>query len=140
MRFKAQAFWHLLYQMTLYDNSTPGFDIISSLLKAPIIAGSANNQLADEDLSSTLIRQQNILYCPDYVINAGGLINVYHEFIGYNVHKANQMLGNIYTNLLKIFEIAEDLCMSTQSAAQHFARTQRLSSQPWQNEHRRTAA
>jgi leucine dehydrogenase len=110
------------------------------LLKAPIIAGSANNQLADEDISSALIRQQNILYCPDYVINAGGLINVYHEFIGYNVHKANQMLGNIYTNLLKIFEIAEDLCMSTQSAAQHFARTQRLSSQPWQNEHRRTAA
>ncbi len=47
-------------------------------LKAPIIAGAANNQLAKAQDGETL-RQKNILYAPDYVINAGGLISVHYE-------------------------------------------------------------
>ena len=75
-------------------------------LRASIIAGSANNQLEDEERDSYLLQQKGILYCPDYVINSGGLINVYNEMIGYNETNAKQMLVGIYETLHKIFKLA----------------------------------
>jgi len=52
-----------------------------SQLKVPVVAGGANNQLATEEDGERL-HQRNILYAPDYVINAGGIINVCTEYLG----------------------------------------------------------
>lgn len=73
-------------------------------VKAPIVAGGANNQLAVEDKHGVALLEKGILYAPDYVINAGGLINVYHELRGYNAEAAKRQARNIYGTLLEIYE------------------------------------
>jgi leucine dehydrogenase len=93
------------------------------MIKAPIIAGAANNQLAKEEIHSQLLVDKGILYCPDYVINAGGLINVYNEMIGYNEEKAFQQVHNIYDTLLEIFDIAKQQQIPTNDAAKQLAET-----------------
>jgi leucine dehydrogenase len=90
-------------------------------IKAPIIAGSANNQLEDEQLHSRLLESKGILYCPDYVINAGGLIDVYNEMIGYSEEKALKHLNNIYDTLLEIFRKSEKEAITTHEAAKCLA-------------------
>ncbi len=73
-------------------------------LKATIVAGCANNQLA-EPRHGEVLRQMNILYAPDYVINAGGIINVSMEFDEhYDPDKATRMTNKIYDTLLNIFQ------------------------------------
>ncbi|WP_414565011.1 MULTISPECIES: tryptophan dehydrogenase ScyB [unclassified Anabaena] len=91
------------------------------LLKAPIIAGAANNQLGDEQTHSQMLTEKGIIYCPDYVINAGGLINVYNEMIGYDEEKAFQQVHNIYDTLLAIFEIAKQQQITTNEASKRLA-------------------
>ena len=86
-------------------------------LKAGIIAGAANNQLANEDEHGNLIKSKGLLYAPDFLINAGGLINVYSEYIGYNRENAMRDTQNIYDTTLKIFTLAEDQDVHTQKAA-----------------------
>ncbi|NEP34332.1 Glu/Leu/Phe/Val dehydrogenase dimerization domain-containing protein [Moorena sp. SIO3B2] len=76
-------------------------------LKASIIAGSANNQLENYQTDSKLLESKGILYCPDYVINAGGLIDVYYERIGYDEQKAFYKIHQIYTTLMEIFTRAK---------------------------------
>jgi leucine dehydrogenase len=90
-------------------------------LQASIVAGAANNQLEDEHKHSQLLTARNILYCPDYVINAGGLINVYNEMIGYKKDRVQTQLNNIYDTLLEIFERAQQAEVTTQEAAQQLA-------------------
>jgi leucine dehydrogenase len=90
-------------------------------IQAKIIAGAANNQLDDEFLHGRKLQDRGILYCPDYVINAGGLINVYNEMIGYQEEKAIAQLDNIYESLLKIFNLAKERKISTYEAAQTLA-------------------
>ncbi|BAZ48430.1 Glu/Leu/Phe/Val dehydrogenase [Nostoc sp. NIES-4103] len=90
-------------------------------LQAPIIAGAANNQLGNEQLHSQLIAKKGIVYCPDYVINAGGLINVYNEMIGYDEEKAFKQVHNIYDTLLAIFNIAKQQEITTNDAAKRLA-------------------
>ncbi len=65
-------------------------------MKCAIIAGSANNQLADEKTHGQLLLDKGILYAPDYLINAGGLINCYSEIAGYSKKKTMQLAENIY--------------------------------------------
>ncbi|MCG6133457.1 MAG: tryptophan dehydrogenase ScyB [Nostoc sp. LLA-1] len=91
------------------------------LLKAPIIAGAANNQLGDEQTHSQMLTEKGIIYCPDYVINAGGLINVYNEMIGYDEEKAFQQVNNIYDTLLAIFDIAKQQQITTNEASKRLA-------------------
>jgi leucine dehydrogenase len=86
-------------------------------IKAPIIAGCANNQLQDELRDSQALTQKGILYCPDYVINAGGLIDVYQEMIGYRPERVEQQLYNIYTTLGEIFVTAKQQNLTTNEAA-----------------------
>jgi leucine dehydrogenase len=69
-----------------------------------IIAGAANNQLANEDKHMKLLTEKGILYAPDYVINAGGLINVAKELEGYNREDALNRVKSIYTILKQIFK------------------------------------
>jgi leucine dehydrogenase len=91
-------------------------------IKAKIIAGTANNALADEEKHGNMIKDAGILYAPDFVINAGGVINVYHELKGYNRVSAVRDIEKIYNRLLEIFEIAKNENIHTQEAAKVFAR------------------
>jgi len=91
------------------------------LLKASIVAGAANNQLENEQQHSKLLKSKGIFYCPDYVINAGGLINVYNEMIGYEEDKALKQLNGIYDSLLEIFNIAKQQDITNFEAAQKLA-------------------
>ena len=90
-------------------------------IKAKVIAGGANNQLEDELKHGTALMQKGILYAPDYVINAGGLINVAHELKGYNKDAAIKEAEGIYDTMLEIFEIAEKEKIPTQVASDRLA-------------------
>ncbi len=95
------------------DESIPKF-------KCKAIAGSANNVLKDEKHGREL-KEKGILYAPDYVINAGGLINVYHELHGYDKNKAVNDVELIYDRLLEIYEISKNKNVATSDAADKFA-------------------
>lgn len=84
-------------------------------LKCQIIAGAANNQLALSH-HGEILHKRGILYAPDYVINAGGLINVTHEGPGYNPAIATEHVETIYTTLLEVFEKAHSQNIPTNIA------------------------
>ncbi len=75
-------------------------------LKVKIVAGAANNQL-EEERHGDLLHQKNILYAPDFVIGAGGLINVANELEGYNQERAIKRASGIYDILFRVLERAE---------------------------------
>lgn len=91
-------------------------------IKATIIAGCANNQLA-ESRHGEIIREKGILYAPDYVINAGGIINVYYETKpeGYDAAAATKHVEGIYDTLTEIFKRSEDEKVSTHIIADKLA-------------------
>ena len=97
-------------------------------LNCDIIAGAANNQLADEERDSQLCFEKSICYAPDFLINAGGLINVYSELKGYNREHALNQTREIYNTTLEILRKAELDHISTHSAALEIAH-QRLCKQ-----------
>ena len=74
-------------------------------LKARIVAGAANNQLAEPRHGLELMKR-GILYAPDYVINAGGIIDVYHERIGFDRSALLKHIEGIHDNLMEVFERA----------------------------------
>lgn len=91
-------------------------------LRAKIVAGSANNVLMDEEKHGMMLKERGILYAPDFVINAGGLINVYHELSNYVKEKAVRDIEKIYDRLLDIYEIAKKEDITTHNAAKVFAK------------------
>src|SRR5437773_2675772 len=74
-------------------------------LQVEIVAGAANNQLA-EDRHGDLLERRGITYAPDYVINGGGLINVHAELHGWAPERARSKAGEIYDTLLRALESA----------------------------------
>ncbi|POY36115.1 leucine dehydrogenase [Solitalea longa] len=72
-------------------------------LKCSIIAGSANNQLQDEELHGQMLLEMGILYAPDFLINAGGLISVHSEISGIGKKRTMQLAESIYGVTLDIF-------------------------------------
>ena len=76
-------------------------------LKASIVAGAANNQLAEARHGLELMKR-GILYAPDYVINAGGIIDVYHERIGFDRAVLLKHIEGIHDNLMEVFERARE--------------------------------
>ena len=81
---------------TLNDQTIPR-------LQCQVIAGAANNQLADETRHSRMLLEKGIIYAPDFLINAGGVINVHTEFYGgYNQALAYQQVEHIYEVCLAI--------------------------------------
>jgi leucine dehydrogenase len=90
-------------------------------LKAPIIAGAANNQLADENIHGPKLIERGIAYVPDFLINAGGLINVAFELTGYNKDRVMGNVEKIYDRTLEIFELSEREGIHTQAAAMKIA-------------------
>jgi leucine dehydrogenase len=85
-------------------------------LRCKIVAGGANNQL-EHDRHGDELERRGVLYAPDYVINAGGLINVSVELEGYSQERAMRMTRGIYYNLRKVFEIARRDAIPTYKAA-----------------------
>ncbi|MDX1575886.1 MAG: Glu/Leu/Phe/Val dehydrogenase dimerization domain-containing protein, partial [Kiloniellales bacterium] len=99
-------------------------------LKAQVVAGSANNQLA-EDRHGDALKDRGILYAPDYVINAGGLIYVSGDAhrtngtgrngAGFDHDAALARVAGIQDTLMEIFERAEDDGLATSAAADRIA-------------------
>ncbi|MFT5235027.1 MAG: leucine dehydrogenase [Shewanella sp.] len=98
---------------TINDTTIP-------LLKATIVAGCANNQLAEARHGEKL-KELNILYAPDYVINAGGIINVSFEK-DYDATLATKKVDEIYDTLMRIFTLSDEQDRTTSSVADELAR------------------
>ncbi|SEL36196.1 leucine dehydrogenase [Aquimarina amphilecti] len=86
-------------------------------LKVKVIAGAANNQLASENIHGSLLQEKGIVYAPDFLINAGGIINVYAEIEGYGRDQIINKTENIYNTTLDILNKAKATGMTTNSAA-----------------------
>src|SRR5210317_1206355 len=71
-------------------------------IKCSIVAGAANNQLADENKHGEILKKKGIVYAPDFLINAGGLINVYSEISKFTREEVKKRTENIYNTTLKI--------------------------------------
>ncbi|MDI6400978.1 Glu/Leu/Phe/Val dehydrogenase dimerization domain-containing protein [Balneolaceae bacterium ANBcel3] len=91
------------------------------LIKAPIIAGAANNQLKDEQEHGSMLVDRDIIYVPDFVINAGGLINVASELEGYDESHARGQITKIYDIIHHILDLASDKQLPTWAAANEIA-------------------
>jgi leucine dehydrogenase len=85
-------------------------------LNCKIVAGGANNVLA-ETRHCDALRELGILYAPDFVANAGGLMNVFAELEGYSVERALERTTSVYENMMKVFAIAKRDNCSTYNAA-----------------------
>jgi len=90
-------------------------------LKCQIVAGCANNQLEDEARHGPMLHERGILYAPDYIINAGGVIQVIDEIRGYNPERARMKTAQIYGRLLSIFETAKKEGILPLEAANRYA-------------------
>ena len=90
-------------------------------LKCSIICGAANNQLADEQIHGQAVKDKGIIYAPDYLVNAGGIINCYWEVIGYNEDAARSQTEGIYDTTLNIFKKSADENIPTYLAANKLA-------------------
>ena len=85
-------------------------------LRCKIVAGGANNMLA-ETRHAEALREMGILYAPDFVANAGGLMNVFAELEGYSIERALERTTSVFDNMTKVFAIAKRDNISTYNAA-----------------------
>ena len=97
-------------------------------LKVKIVAGAANNQLLEER-HGAMLRDRRILYAPDYVANAGGVLNGCTELLGWTPEYSFSKVMEIYDTVLKIFKTAEEQGIPTNEAADRLAE-ERLSKRP----------
>jgi leucine dehydrogenase len=112
-RQEADIFAPCALGAVINDKTLPQF-------KVGIIAGAANNQLA-EDRHGQQIEARGILYAPDYVINGGGLINVNAELHGWSLERARNKAGEIYDTILRVFDIAKEERIPSYQAADRLA-------------------
>jgi len=110
---KADIFAPCAMGAVINDETIPQF-------KFKIIAGAANNVLKEERHGDKL-HELGILYAPDYVINAGGVINVADELEGYNYERALTKVEMVYDNVAKVIEIAKRDKIPTYKAADRMA-------------------
>jgi leucine dehydrogenase len=94
-----------------------------------VIAGGANNQLL-EPRHGDILEEKGILYAPDYVANAGGVINVYGEVSGWDAARALRKADDIYETILRVYEIARSERIPTYEAADRLAEERLGSPQP----------
>ena len=95
-------------------------DVTIPQLKVAVVAGAANNQLLEERHGDELERR-GVLYAPDYVANAGGVINVYSELAGWTSARSFRKADEIYDTVLRVFAIAKDEKIPTYLAADRLA-------------------
>ncbi|UPS91642.1 MULTISPECIES: Glu/Leu/Phe/Val family dehydrogenase [unclassified Bizionia] len=90
-------------------------------IKAQVIAGAANNQLAVEQKHGKILQERGIVWAPDFLINAGGIINVYAELEGYDRKEIMRKTENIYNTTLEILNNADKNKVTTNTAALNIA-------------------
>ena len=90
-------------------------------LHCDAVVGSANNQLAAEQEDAERLRQRGIVYAPDFVANAGGVINIAEEPHGYDRQRAYDRIRTIHDTLLRVFDRAEADGITTAAAADRLA-------------------
>jgi leucine dehydrogenase len=90
-------------------------------IQAPIIAGAANNQLDEEDRDGALLEKSGIVFAPDYVINAGGLINVAAELQGTPAERAMKDAASIFDTVKRIINVSRANGMTTTAASNQVA-------------------
>lgn len=96
---------------TLNDNTIPE-------LKCAVVAGAANNQLKDEQRHSEMLKDKNITYAPDFLINSGGIANVYYEYLGsYSKERVMASTEHIYQVCMDVLKYSEENNMSSHEAA-----------------------
>lgn len=119
----AEAFYDL--DMDIYAPCALGATINDqsiSRLKCKAIVGAANNQLADEHKHGRMLLEKGIVYAPDFLVNAGGVINAHTEYYGgYNEALAYQQVENIYATCLEILQISAQTNKPSQEVAMHLA-------------------
>jgi leucine dehydrogenase len=89
-------------------------------LRCGIVCGAANNVLTDRSLAGRLA-ERGILYAPDFIANAGGLINVYGEFRSLDRERLDSLIGGIGDALRRVFETAEARSVPPLAAARALA-------------------
>ncbi len=90
-------------------------------LQCKIIAGGANNVLKDSKTDGQLVHERGFIYAPDYVINAGGLINVYQEIQGYDKDSAVRQIDLIFDRVREIIRVSKDTNTPTYLVADNMA-------------------
>jgi leucine dehydrogenase len=90
-------------------------------LSCGIICGAANNQLAVEVEDGQRVLDKGILYAPDYLVNAGGIINCYWEIVGYNRQASLAQAEMIYDTTRKIYSASKENGIPTYLAANQMA-------------------
>lgn len=90
-------------------------------LKCKVICGAANNQLAEEKKHGEMVMTKGMLYAPDFVVNAGGIINVFYELEGYNRERALSHAEKIYDTTWNIIQMAKTEKIPTYMAANRLA-------------------
>jgi leucine dehydrogenase len=92
-------------------------------LRCSVVCGAANNQLLDQAAAEALA-DRNIVYAPDYVVNAGGIINIAHEWHpdGYSLDRALAQTASIQETTKRVFELAQRESITTAAAADELAR------------------
>jgi leucine dehydrogenase len=106
----------------LNDETIPRF-------KVQIVAGAANNQLLEER-HGDMLKENNILYAPDYVANVGGVFNGCTELLGWEPERAHKKIDEIYETILTIYQSAKAEGISTNKAADRFAEGRLRSADP----------
>lgn len=91
-----------------------------SELRANVVCGAANNQLANK-ADGLRLTNRGILYAPDYVVNAGGIVNVAAEYLGWGENEVVTQVGKIAPRLLEVINAADDWGISTKAAADRIA-------------------
>ena len=82
-------------------------DEVVATLRARIVCGAANNQLAHDGIEKVL-EDRGVLYAPDYMVNAGGLIQVADELTGFSFDRARQRAAKIFDTTAQVFALARD--------------------------------
>ncbi len=105
-------------------------------LRARAVAGAANNPLADPDEDARRLAKQNVLYVPDFLINSGGLIHVFHEFVGRSLEDTSARVENLEGEVFDILEQAQargllPLQAAVELANQRLDAAARLRPQAW---------
>jgi leucine dehydrogenase len=77
-------------------------------MKCNIVAGAANNQLSDESVDGLRLNDRGIVYAPDFLINAGGVINCYKEVKNLSDEETNVLIENIYGRTLEVLDRARE--------------------------------
>jgi leucine dehydrogenase len=111
-------------QMDIYSPCALGATVNDDTLArlgCSIICGAANNQLKDEKIHGVEVLNKGILYAPDYLVNAGGIINCYWEIVGYNRNAALAQAEGIYQTALSIFKKSKEEKIPTYLAANQIA-------------------